>query len=83
MLPVVGECTRSGPGALVGAQVVAGLAVPQFPGGPEELGGPAVLVHAAIVLAQPQPFGEEEEVELPPLGGLREPDEGVDGDLAL
>jgi hypothetical protein len=34
------------------------------------------------VLAQPQPLGEEEEVELAAFGGLREPYEGVDGDLA-
>ncbi len=40
------------------------------------------VVDAALVLAQPQALGEEEEVELAAFGGLREPDERVQVDLA-
>ena len=41
------------------------------------------VVDLAPLLAQPQPLGEEEEVELAPLGGLGEVDERVELDLAL
>ena len=41
------------------------------------------VVDLAALLAQPQPLGEEEEVELAALGGLREVDERVELDLAL
>ena len=40
------------------------------------------IVDLAALLAQPEAFGEEEEVELAPLGGLREVDERVELDLA-
>ena len=40
------------------------------------------VVDAAAVLAQPQPFGEEEEVEQPALGGAGEVHERVELDLA-
>ena len=40
------------------------------------------VVDLAALLAQPQPLGEEEEVELGPLGGLREVDERAELDVA-
>jgi len=40
------------------------------------------VVNATAVLTQPQPLGEEEEVEQPALGGLRQVHEGVELDLA-
>ena len=40
------------------------------------------VVDQPVLLAEPQSFGEEEEVELPALGGLREVDERVELDLA-
>ena len=41
------------------------------------------VVDLAALLAQAQALGEEEEVELAPLGGLGEVDERVELDLAL
>ena len=40
------------------------------------------VVDLAVLLAQPQPFGQEEEVELGALGGLREVHEGAELDVA-
>ena len=40
------------------------------------------VVDPPALLAQPQALGEEEEVELAPLGGLGEVDERVELDLA-
>src|SRR6201999_2426681 len=40
------------------------------------------VVNAAAMLPQPQPLGEEEEVEQPALGGLRQVHERVELDLA-